>query len=94
MSFQRLKCIEVSNSLSATESKPIAACKKKFDQKMLDHMKCVSSIAYNTSIAEHNKPYTDIAGLLALVYKLGAEVRSEYNNDMRCADLYHILLKC
>jgi hypothetical protein len=51
---------------------------------MLDHMKCVSSIAYN--IAEHNKPYTDNAGLLALVYKLGAEVRSEYNNDMRCAE--------
>jgi hypothetical protein len=35
---------------------------------------------------KHNNPYTDIGGLLALVDKLGVEVRSEYSNDMRCAE--------
>jgi hypothetical protein len=37
------------------------------------------------SIAKHNKPYTDIFGLLALVDKLDVEVSSEYSNGMRCA---------
>jgi hypothetical protein len=57
---------------------------KKCDQKMLDRLNCVFNIAYY--IAKHNKPYTDIGGLLALVDKLGVEVRSDYSNDMRCAE--------
>jgi hypothetical protein len=57
---------------------------KKFDQKMLDHMKCVFNTAYY--IAKHNKPYTDIGGLLTLVENLGVKVRSEYSNDMKCVE--------
>jgi hypothetical protein len=62
----------------------VAECMKKFDWKMLDHMKCVFNIAYY--MAKHNKPYTDIGGLVALEDKLGVRVRSEYSNDMRCAE--------
>jgi hypothetical protein len=47
-SFQRLKCIEANNTLSASESTPLASCIKKFDHKMLDHMKCVFNIACYT----------------------------------------------
>jgi hypothetical protein len=84
MSFQHLKYVESNNALSAPESTPLAACMKKFDQKILDQVKCVFSIAYY--LAKYNKPYTDIGGLLALVDKLGVKVRSEYNSGMRCAE--------
>jgi hypothetical protein len=83
-SFQYLKCIEANNALSVPKSTPLTACTKNSDQKMLDHMKCVYSTAYY--IPKHNKPYTDIGGLLALVNKLGVEVRSEYNNDITYAE--------
>jgi hypothetical protein len=67
-----LKCVKANNALSAPESTPLAACMNKCDQKMLDHMKHVFNIA--NYIAKHNKPYTDIGGLLALVDKLGVKV--------------------
>jgi hypothetical protein len=59
-SFQHLKCIVATNALSAPESTSLAARMKKFDQKMLGHMKCVFNTAYY--IAKHSKPYTDIGG--------------------------------
>jgi hypothetical protein len=34
-SFQHLKCTEANNALPAPESTPLAACMKKYDQKML-----------------------------------------------------------
>jgi hypothetical protein len=54
-SFQHLKCIEAKNTLSAPESTLLAAGIKKFDQKLLNHMKCVFNTAYY--ISKYNKPY-------------------------------------
>jgi hypothetical protein len=60
-SFQHLNCTEAKNVLSEPESTPVAACMQKFDQKMLDNMKCVFNTAYY--IVKHSTPYTDIGWL-------------------------------
>jgi hypothetical protein len=76
------------------EEAPLAACQKKLNSKMFEHLRCLFNTAYY--ISKFNKPFTDFINLITLLNKhdvdtgLGSVVE-EYQNDMKCREFVSII---